>query len=168
MIRLYTFAAKVPPQRQVTSQPEIQRDNVAIVGGQGQLIQQQQQASLFLQQQQQAHRASPVTATSSNTVQTESRSQERVASYSHPSYQTVNPTSSDLSAYYQQAYQNLMYSPLAAVAQAQALVNTSLAGGTTIRPSGIGKNFDGFFAECKYCLNWARPFAIQKLREHVL
>ena len=131
------FAAKVPPQRQVTSQPEIQRDNVAIVGGQGQLTQQQQQqASLFLQQQQQTHRASPVTATSSNTVQTESRSQERVASYNHPSYQTVNPLS-DLNPFYQQAYQNLMY-PQLAVAQ-QTL--TSLPGGTTIRPSGIGNHF---------------------------
>ena len=90
------------------------------------------------QQQQQAHRASPVNASTPNTAQSESRSQERVAGYSHPSYQTVNPTSSDLSAYYQHAvYQNLMYPQLAAAAQAQAF--TSLAGGTAIRPSGIGK-----------------------------
>ena len=133
-------AAKVPPQRQIASQHQthdVQRDNVAIVGGQGQLSQQQQQqASLFLQQQQQ-HRASPVTASAASTGQTESRSQERVAGYSYPAYQTVNPSSSELSAYHQHAavYQNFLYPQLAAQ---QAF--TSLAGGTAIRQSGIGED----------------------------
>ena len=131
--------AKVPPQRQIASQHQthdMQRDNVAIVGGQGQLSQQQQQqASLFLQQQQ--HRESPVTASAASTGQTESRSQERVAGYSYPAYQTVNPSSSEISAYHQHAavYQNFLYPQLAAQ---QAF--TSLAGGTAIRQSGIGED----------------------------
>ena len=82
-----------------------------------------------------------MTGSAATTGQTESRSQERVAGYNHPSYQTVNPTSSELNAYYQHAvYQNLMYPQLAAAAQAQAF--TSLAGGTTIRPSGIGEDMN--------------------------
>ncbi len=148
------LSAKVPPQRQIATHQvaDIQRDNVSVVGGQATLTQQQQQqaASLFLQQQQQQHRGSPVTAVSSSSADTRPGAPlERVPAapaYAHPAAASfpaaaataVNPGSSDLNAYYQHAvYQNLMYNPQLAAAQAQAF--TSLAGGTTIRPSGIGE-----------------------------
>ncbi len=119
-----------------------------MVGGPGQQLTQPQQASLYLQQQQQqTQRGSPVNAISTSSSQIEGRPQERVAGYSHSSYQPVNPASSDLSAYYQPAVSPYLMYPQLAAAQAQAL--TSMASGTAIRPN-IGNNCDSAFSA--HCL----------------